>query len=119
MPHGGGYESDKTGRMLGEAEELEQIAQEQVMKSHHLYREINSEIDKITGRQWSDLRVVLKMRYLDGFSWEEVNQILWGKKPDFDDRTESYMRRTFRLYSEALAAIIPVLQGTTESEDRK
>ncbi len=119
MPHGGGYEGDQIGRMLGQIERLEEIAQEQLEKSRLLYAEINNTIDQITGRKWPGLRVVLKMRYLDGFSWEEINKILWGKKPDFDDRTESYMRRAFRLYSEALAAIIPVLQGTTESEERQ
>lgn len=123
LPHGGGYEGDQIGRTLGQIEKLEEIGQDQLKKSRHLYAEINKTIDKITGRAWPDLRAVLKMRYLDLANWSEINFMLWGGKSDFNDREETYLRRTYRIHAEALEAmlnIVPNFQGTeniTESEE--
>lgn len=122
MPHGGGYEGDQIGRTLGQIEKLEEIRQDHLKKSRHLYAEINITIDKITGRAWPDLRAVLKMRYLDLANWSEINFMLWGGKSDFNDHEETYLRRTYRIHAEALEAmlnIVPNFQGTgnyTESE---
>ena len=49
--------------------------------------------------------------------------VLWGSKPDFDDRLESFQRRTFRIHSEALEAMADIVPGfrlqhnITESEE--
>lgn len=123
MPRGGGGEVDMIGRKLGAIEALEEQAQRLLARSRHLYAEINGEIDKITGKGWPDLRAVLKMCYLDLASWEEINVMLWSGKSDFADREEAYSRRTFRIHTEALEAmlyIVPSFQGTgnnTESEE--
>lgn len=111
MPHGVGYEGDSIGRKLAAIESLEEQAQEMLAKSRHLYAEINSAISRIKGRakNWPDRKVVLEMKYLDLFSWEEINTVLWSNRPDFDDRLESYQRRTFRLHAEALESMANIV----------
>lgn len=105
MPHGGGYQGDAFARGLSQIEELEEKAQDLLKKSRTLYSEINGAIDQITGKGAAHLRCVLRCRYLDCFSWNEVNEILFSRKPDFDDKVETYLRRTFRLHKEALEAL--------------
>lgn len=117
MPHGGGYESDQIGRTLGIIEDLERQAQSLLAKSRHLYKEIDTAINQINGRTWSDRRCVLKCRYLDGFGWETVCSILFGREPDYYDRFDTYQRRTYKIHAEALEAMLKISPGIgAESE---
>lgn len=125
MPSGGGYEADRIGRTLARIEDLEAQAQDLLAKSRHLYTEINSAISQIKHivKKWPSRKLVLELRYLDGRDWPDIIEVLWGKEFDFDDRYDTYNRKTFRFHAEALEAmriIVPKFQGTgnnTESED--
>ena len=125
MPSGGGYEADRIGRTLARIEDLEAQAQELLAKSRYLYTEINGAILRIKHivKKWPSRKLVLELRYLDGRDWPDIIEVLWGKEFDFDDRYETYNRKTFRFHAEALEAmrvIVAELQGTgnnAESED--
>lgn len=125
MPHGGGYEADRIGRTLARIEALEVQAQELLATSRLLYKEIGAAISQIKRviRKWPPRKVILEMRYLDRLEWDEINQVLWSKYDDYDDRYDTYKRRTFRFHAEALEAmriIVAEFQATgnnTESED--
>ena len=127
MPNGGGYAGDKIGHTLGKIEVLEAEAQDLLAISRNLYREISQGISRLRGtaKGWPHRKVVLEMRYLDRLEWSEINKVLWSGKADFDDRLESYQRRTFRIHAEALEAManivtgVPLQDNDTESEDRK
>ena len=125
MPHGGGYEADRIGRTLARIEALEVQVQELLATSRLLYKEICAAISQIKRviRKWPPRKVILEMRYLDRLEWDEINQVLWSKYDDYDDRYDTYKRRTFRFHAEALEAmriIVAEFQATgnnTESED--
>lgn len=122
-PRSGGGGVDMIGRKLGAIEALEEQEQRLRARSRYLYTEISRGIDRIIGKRWVDSRSVLKMRYLDLASWEEINVMLWASKANFADCKDSYVRRTLRIHTEALEAmlyIIPGFQGKenkTESEE--
>lgn len=48
-------------------------------------------------------RQVLFARYVDGHAWCGVARLLFGRKPDFWDKMDSYERRVYRIHGEALA----------------
>lgn len=48
-------------------------------------------------------RQVLFARYFDGHAWCGVAQLLFGRKPDFWTKHDSYERRVYRIHGEALA----------------
>ena len=48
---------------------------------------------------------VLELRYLDGLKWPDVSRGLFGTAEDFDERTESYLRRTTALHQDAIAEL--------------
>ena len=105
MPHGNRSENDPFYRGVAKIDDLEARAQDLLVVSRTLYRELNDNIDKITGRGGADQRCVLRCRYIDGFEWNVVCEVLFSRKPDFDDKLETYLRRTFRIHNEALKSL--------------
>lgn len=116
MPHGSRSENDPFYRGLAKIDDLEAKAQKLLAVSRNLYGELNDSIDQITGKGWADKKCVLRCRYIDGFSWNEVCEILFSRKPDFDDKMETYLRRTFRIHNEALEALSKIVPGISGQE---
>ena len=52
---------------------------------------------------------VIEMRYFYSMDWEEVNSSIFGRKEDFEDREESYLRRVFYIHGEALASLADLM----------
>lgn len=105
MPHGKGGNTDKIGTLIAKYEELDTEAREKIAESRTIYREINDVIKNIQGRGSADLRVVLQLKYLDLANWNEIVFLLFGNEPDFAEREDSFIRRTFKLHSRALTII--------------
>lgn len=47
-------------------------------------------------------RQVIFARYFDGHSWMTVCELVFGAREDFEEKTESYQRRIFRIHGNAL-----------------
>lgn len=56
-----------------------------------------------------DERAVIEMRYIDGEAWWDVSEMLFGSKKDYEERKESYLRRTTKLHGKALYSMSIVL----------
>ena len=124
MPHGSRSEHDPFIRTLAKIDDLEARAQDLLAVSRILYRELNDNIDQITGKGWADKKCVLRCRYIDGFKWDEVCEILFSRKPDFEEKQETYLRRTFRIHNDALEALQEIVpdfgvQEITKNEEEK
>jgi len=61
-----------------------------------------------------DERAVIRMRYLDRSSWDDVNDMIFGGKKDFLDKEESYKRRVFRLHGAALLDMARYIDATNK-----
>ena len=63
----------------------------------------------------SDEKAVIRMRYIDGCKWNEVTEMLFGNEEDYDDKRESYLRRTTKLHERALINMARIIKaGETE-----
>lgn len=105
LPHSTGFVSDRTGNLVGQLEELDIELSEKRSDLRALYHELDNYIGQIkTARRrgWPDRRAVLQMRYLDLADWNTITVMLFGQRNDFEDRQESYLRRTHRLHMTAL-----------------
>lgn len=102
MPHHASFSTDRIGRMLGQIEELEERAQAAWDNAAGVYDELQAEIDTLTV---PNQRTVLCARYLDLLTWERVNAVLFGNREDFERRTDSFLRQTFKLHGMALAEL--------------
>lgn len=57
-------------------------------------------------------RQVLFARYFDGHAWCGVAQLLFGRRPDYWTKQDSYERRVYRIHGEALANANRIAQTT-------
>lgn len=51
------------------------------------------------------------MRYLDGCRWEEVAEMLFGQRDDYEEKADSFLRRVHKIHGAALgklANIVPL-----------
>lgn len=114
MPHATGFVDSKTEINMVRLERLEQEAAAARAHALELYRERDNAIGRITGPGWPDLRVVLRVRYLDLEQWEGVAEVLFGQRDDYEDRQESFIRRVHKIHGAALAALaelVPLDEG--------
>ncbi len=102
MPRAKGTAPDPVGLNVAILEELELEAKQARAEAIQLYQEIDNAIKQINGRSAAVKQSVLQMRYLDGMDWQDINEALHGDEEDFEDREESYLRRTFRTHGEGL-----------------
>lgn len=116
IPHGKGDHADPTGIMAVRIEDLNAEITERVAEADVLYHEIEATIQRIRCKHWADLRCVLRCRYLDRWDWNTTAEILFERRyPDFEERSENFVRRTHLLHAKALEALeilVPDLCGT-------
>lgn len=109
LPSGRGDLRDRLGAELGHLEDLERRLQQDRQEAQALYRKIENAICQITGPGWAHRRAVLRMRYLDLESWEQVCTMLFRRNADFAIRYDSYQRRTFKIHRQALNDLLEIL----------
>lgn len=109
MPRAPGFAGDRLGDVIGIADALEHEADEKGQDAAALYAEIDEVIRKIGGKHGVERRTVLQCRYLDGQAWGGVTYLLFGDRVDFNDKEDSYARRTFSIHKAALQDLAQIL----------
>lgn len=125
LPHGSNGNADRIGGIIAELEELELEAQEAQQAATAARREIAAAIKRISGPRWADKREILRLRYIDRLPWADATEKMFGDSQDFWDRQEVYLRRVFKLHSQALeeladyVQIEPGQENYMQEDDRK
>ena len=57
-------------------------------------------------------RSVIELRYIDGWSWKKVSEILFGSMPDYEEHEDSYISRTTKLHGRALVSMTVYINNT-------
>lgn len=58
-----------------------------------------------------DERAVIRLRYFDRAEWDGITSVLFGDRPDYVDRLESYQNRTYKMHGRALLELAAVLDA--------
>ena len=109
MPRSPGFAGDRLGDVIGIADALEREADEKEQDAAALYAEIDGAIRQIDGKHGAERRTVLQCRYLDGQAWSGVIYLLFGDRVDFNDKEDSYTRRTYMIHKAALEDLVQIL----------
>lgn len=117
MPHGGGNSIDRIGGDLARLEQLEAEVREALAEGKRIYDEIEKAVKKIKGSGWGDQRAVIRARYLDLCSWSDVAFLLFGKRADFLDKEDTYLRRCHKIHARALVALAEILSRDFEGQE--
>lgn len=92
--------SDIMAEYVARKEELENEIRSAISAQNETGREIESILQNMNSASEKSL---IRMRYMDRCSWSEVSSMLFGSKPDFEDRRDSYLRRVHRIHKSALS----------------
>ena len=107
MPVVHGGTNDRLTDLIAKKEEIDTSMKRLAMK--HLQDREN--IEKVVSELKSaEEKAIIRLRYVDALRWEDVNQVIFGKKDDFCGKEDSYLRRVFLTHGNALTGIVDLMQ---------
>lgn len=107
MPKSPSPATDRLTDLLQQKVELEESIQENIARQRS-ERQFFESIIKHLRR--SDERSVIRIRYLDGASWNDVVDVLFGGKEDLLEKEDIYLRRVYKLHGQALLAMAQYIE---------
>lgn len=109
MPRSPSVSNDRITDLLNQKLEFEDFIRDAIMD----HNDEKSRIEEIIRHlHSSDERAVIRMRYFDGASWNEVNKMMFSWKDDFEDRKDSFLRRIYKLHGSALLNMAKYIEET-------
>lgn len=112
LPSGSRDGSSKQERDLIKAEELEEKLENMYAEENRKREEIEELIELM---EKPDEQTVIEMHYLDGANWQAVSVALHGKKSDYDEHENRYLKRTFKIHGHALQSLARVYKDVNGS----
>jgi len=99
MPHSQSKIHDSMAEVACKMADLAQVMADKLNVAIALRIEIEQCIDSL--EEPSD-RALMRYRYVDGKTWNRINECLYGSNGDFIDRFDSYLRTVFRQHGRIL-----------------
>ena len=97
MPKSPSPTDDRTVELIQQKMELEEEIREVVEKRR-------------AERAFFESVAVLRVRYIDNASWDEVVDVLFGGKEDLLEREDIYLRRVYKLHGQALLSMAKYIE---------
>lgn len=102
LPSGGGDGTSKIERQVARKDELEEKIRRMIKEERQLRGELEQLIEKLKN---PDEQTVIEMRYIDRAKWWTVCAALYSTEPDYEEKADKYLKRTFKLHGSALQAL--------------
>lgn len=112
-PSGGGDGSSKTERQVLKKLELQQAIRDMIADEAAERKELEGMIEQM---ERPDEQTVIEMHYLDHVKWWPICAALFSGEPDYAEKADKYLKRTFKLHGSALQALAKIYAQTKESE---
>ena len=113
-PAGGRVQSsaeNKLERIISKIADMESEVDGEIERLADKRRVVQTAIDAV---QNATQRSVLERRYINGEPWSRICTALFGKRDDFPDRYDSYLRNVYRWHGLALQVVRMSLNVTIE-----
>lgn len=102
LPSGGSDGTSKIERQVAKKDELEKKIRRMIMEERQLRKELEQLIETLKN---PDEQTVIEMRYIDRAKWWTVCAALYSTEPDYNEKADKYLKRTFKLHGSALQAL--------------
>lgn len=99
---------DRTTALIADKIDLENDIRQAIAEQRREKEAIEVILRKL---RHSEERAVIRMRYFDGASWNDVVDMLFGGKDDFLGKEDTYLRRTHKIHGSALLNMAIIIQG--------
>lgn len=109
---GGGGSSDgvsKIERLVERKDELDRKIRGLIYKESVIRKELERLIEQLTN---PDEQTVLEMRYLDRHNWWTICAALYSDRDDYQNSSEKYLKKTFKLHGSALQSLTKIYNAT-------
>lgn len=116
MPRSQSKPKDRLGGLIAQICEVEDVIAED-LESLRAEREVLETAIRQMGK--AERRAVLRLRYFDGLSWNDVNNVVFGGKLDFADKEESYLRRTMKANKSGIEDLSDILNQQNQQKNEK
>lgn len=113
LPSGSGDGTSKTERQVLRKMALEEKIRDMEQEERQLRRELEALIDAM---QNPDEQTVIEMRYIDGAKWWPICAALYSMEDDYEENSNKYLKRTFKLHGSALQSIARIYKAETPAE---
>lgn len=108
MPKSPSPPQDRTTALIADKIDLENDIRQAIAEQRREKEAIEVILRKL---RHSEERAVIRMRYFDGASWNDVVDMLFGGKDDFLGKEDTYLRRTHKIHGSALLNMAIIIQG--------
>lgn len=108
MPKSPSLPQDRTTALIADKIDLENDIRQAIAAQRREKEAIEVILRKL---RHSEERAVIRMRYFDGASWNDVVDMLFGGKDDFLGKEDTYLRRTHKIHGSALLNMAIIIQG--------
>lgn len=102
IPRGKGSTCNPTARIAVNLAELQQLIDVREAQCLDLCAQIEKAIGALPARE----RRILRLRYIKGLSWPRVTERIYGKRGDYYERYDSYLRQVYRLHGRGISRIL-------------
>lgn len=109
----GGGSSDgasKIERLVERKDELDRKIRGLIYKESGIRKELERLIEQLTK---PDEQTVLEMRYLDRQNWWTICAALYSDRDDYQNSSEKYLNKTFKLHGSALQSLTKIYNETS------
>lgn len=107
MPRAPSPVHDRISDLIQQKEELEQDIQESIERQRSEREYLEGVIKHI---RRSEERAVIRIRYFDCASWNDVVDLMFGDKPDLLEKEDSYLRRVYKIHGHALFSMAKYIE---------
>lgn len=101
MPRGTSVSDPTAAQAVIKAQLMAEI-KELAEQENYMRKEIINAFKKIP---YAIDRQIMNLRYMDGMEWTEIAYMVFGKKSDYLEREDKYMKKAYNIHSRALHAL--------------
>lgn len=112
LPSGGSGSTSKIERQVVNKAELEEKIRDMIREEEQTRSALEPLISSLTN---PDEQTVIEMRYFDRAKWWQICAVLYATEPDYEEKADKYLKRTFRLHGSALQALARMYSIKTTS----
>lgn len=105
--------SSKTERQILKKMELQQTILDMIADEAAERKELEAMISLL---QNPDEQTVIEMHYLDHMKWWPICSALFSDAPDYTEKADKYLKRTFKIHGSALQAMAKIYAMARKNE---
>lgn len=113
MPGGSGNGDSIEERQIIKKEELQYKIKKLKREEQELLDELEAMIEQL---QDPDEQTVIEMHYIDLLRWWPICKALYGTKPDYEEKADKYLKKTFKIHGSALLALAKIYKPEKQEE---